>query len=463
MRGHVPHMITVARRVHLPRFAFTLVALGCAAPGSMDDADETTAVSASIGTTTDGGATTDGTTSADESSSADPDDTTQGAVTWESGDDPPPSCGAPNVDALALSDVTLFQTIAIPLAQDCAAIDPAERVAPIVAGRAAMARATVVLGAAWEAKELVARVELSSTDGDETFAGSCVHVAAGEGTADLQVEIPAAAVHPDTSWSMSVTDCEGEVLVGFPEGGVAELAAETTGVLRLHLVPFEIGGFVPDTSQAVIDGFRDALAAHYPVTDVEITVGAVVPDDSGGQLDMGALLIRIVQLQEADLFASGDFDPTKADIYYYGLVTGAATREEFCDSCPTGTSEAGVGERAGSAVGAAFADALSESTLVHETGHMHGLLHAPCGDPDDPDPEFPYADGATHTEGWDVRTGELVPPTHNDLMGYCQPRWVSDYSYRKLVDWVQLAASWDDGMQAPAPASVRAGTRTQCR
>jgi hypothetical protein len=261
---------------------------------------------------------------------------------------------------------------------------------------------------------------------------------------------------------MSVSRCDGEALAAFPDGGDVELGAQTTGALRVHLVPFEIGGFVPDTSQAVIDGFREALAAHYPVTDVEITVGDVEPDAGDGQVDMGDLLIRIVQIQEADLFASGDIDPTKADIYYYGLVTGAATREEFCDECPTGTSEAGLGERAGSGVGAAFADALAESTLVHEMGHMHGLLHSTCGDPDGQDPEFPYADGATHTEGWDIRTGELVPPTHNDLMGYCQPRWVSDYNYRKLVDWVQLAASWKRGMQAPAPASLRASTRTRC-
>lgn len=456
--GHVQQMLTTVHRVHISPFALALVALGCVASDGRDDGGETTASSSSVGTTI-GGSTT---TSDEESSSALSDDTTDGAASSESGDDPPLTCGDPIDDGLVLSDVTLFQTIGVPIAQDCAAIDPAARVAPIVAGHVAMARATVILGAAWVSTDLVARVEVSSAAGDESFTGTCTLVDPGEGTADLQVELPPASVQADTRWSVSVATCEGVVLGSIPDSGLAQLDAETTGVLRLHLVPFEVGGFVPDTSQPVLDGFRDALLAHYPVTDVEITVDPVEPDDNGGQVDMGALLVRIVQLQEADLFASGDFDATKADVYYYGLVSGAATREEFCDECPTGTSEAGGGERAGSAVGAAFADVLSESTLVHEMGHLHGLLHSPCGEPSLQDADFPYADGATHTEGWDFRTGELVPPTHNDLMGYCQPRWVSDYNFRKLVDWVQLAARWRGGMRAPAPASVRALTRTRC-
>lgn len=455
-------MITATRRAHRPRIPLVLVAFGCAAAEPMDGGPDTTASTGSTtqsSTITEGDATTD-----DDGSGAGPtDDTTNGAASSESGDEPPTSCGDAGVDALVLRGVTLFQTIAIPLAQDCAAIATADRVAPIVAGRAAMVRATLDKSASWEATEVAARVELSSARGEESFTGACTSIGAGEGTAELQVEIPAASMHSDTGWSLSVAACDGGTLVAFPGAGRVELGAETTGVLRVHLVPFEVGGFVPDTSPRVIDGFRAALGAHYPVTDVEITVGAVEPDDGGGQVDMGALLIRIVQIQEANLFASGDLDPARAGIYYYGLVTGAATREEFCDECPTGTSEAGLGERAGSAVGAAFADALSQSTLVHEMGHMHGLLHSTCGDPDGQDPSFPYADGATHTEGWDARTGELVPPTHNDLMGYCQPRWVSDYNYRKLVDWVQLAATWGGGMQAPAASSVRASTRTRCR
>lgn len=412
-------MITLVRPACVS--AFALFATGCAANGGSDDAS---------GGSDDAAGTSSTSSESSSESSSD-------VESSESSGAPTASCGDPLAEGLALRHVSVFQTIGIPVVDDCAAIEPPARVAPIVAGRVAMVRATVTLGAMWSSTEVVARVDLESSAGSEQFTGACTRVDPGEPTADLTALVPAASIHTDTHFAVSVSTCDGTVLGAAPDAGMLELGAETTGILRLHVVPFEIGGFVPDTSQAVLDGFRDAVLAHYPVTDVEITVAEVEPDTSDGELDMGALLVRLVQLQDPNVT-----DPTKLDIYYYGMVTGAATREEFCDSCPTGTSEAGLGDRAGSSIGAAFGDALSESTLVHELGHLHGLLHSPCGEPELQDLDFPYTDGATHTEGWDFRTGEWVPPFANDLMGYCQPRWVSDYNYRKLVDWVQLAATW---------------------
>jgi hypothetical protein len=362
--------------------------------------------------------------------------------------EPPSGCAA--AAGVVLREVSLFQTVEVPLARDCTEIAVDTRAAPIVAGKAAMARLGVEIDPAFAATDLAASVEVE----DETFTGACTPVDAAMGAIDLHVEIPAAALHADGSYVASVVQCSGSTLVSFPSSGTAALGAEETGIIRLHLVPFDVAGFVPDTSQPVLDGFRNALLAHYPVTAVDITVLPVEPDPSEGELDMDAIMMRVLQMQETAVFASGNIDPALVDIYYYGLVSGAATREEFCDNCPTGTSESGAGERAGCAAGAAFADALSESTLVHEMGHMHGLRHSPCGDPDLQDAEFPYADGLTHTEGWDFRTGEFVPADHNDMMGYCQPRWVSDYHYRKLVEWVHIANSWGDGASSARPRSA---------
>jgi hypothetical protein len=181
----------------------------------------------------------------------------------------------------------------------------------------------------------------------------------------------------------------------------------------------------------VIEGFRKAVLAVYPVTEVTITVGPVWADWSDS-VDMGGVLVDTGVLQETD--------DAPADVYYFGLVTGAATREEFCESCPTGTSQE-LTDRAGFAVGAAFADQKAEDTLIHELGHLHMLKHAPCGDPENVDPLFPYPDAAITVEGYDVRTGELVPPTHKDMMAYCYPRWVSDYNFGKLAEWVQLGTT----------------------
>ncbi len=70
------------------------------------------------------------------------------------------------------------------------------------------------------------------------------------------------------------------------------------------------------------------------------------------------------------------------------------------------------------------------STIAHELGHNLGLRHAPCGRPDNPDPSFPQANGTIGAWGYDFRgNGRLVPPTHRDLMSYCQPQWIGDFGF----------------------------------
>jgi hypothetical protein len=81
------------------------------------------------------------------------------------------------------------------------------------------------------------------------------------------------------------------------------------------------------------------------------------------------------------------------------------------------------------------------------------LLHAPCGDPSNVDPLFPYPDADITVEGYDVRTGGLVPPTHKDMMAYCYPRWISDYNFTKLVDWVELTQTKWLSASAKAPST----------
>ena len=85
---------------------------------------------------------------------------------------------------------------------------------------------------------------------------------------------------------------------------------------------------------------------------------------------------------------------------------------------------------------------------VHEVGHLLGSLHTNCdGTEAGPDPAYPYLGGKIGGPASDpqkymgyavpdatplmVEFGSVVPPTVGDEMGYCQPRWPSDYTYRK--------------------------------
>ncbi|MGB1275356.1 MAG: M66 family metalloprotease, partial [Nannocystaceae bacterium] len=170
--------------------------------------------------------------------------------------------------------------------------------------------------------------------------------------------------------------------------------------------------------------------------EVEITVGSVQPNpypDLPADEALGDALFDVGVLMEQT-------DMAPPDVYYYGLMQPAETRDDY-DGL-TGTSQE-LDHRAGFAMGAGFGDELSESTLVHELGHLHFLKHAPCGSPSNLDPAFPHADGMAHTEGYDVRTQSFLGADEgSDLMSYCQPRWISTYHYEKLASWVQVSQTW---------------------
>ncbi|WP_420449462.1 M66 family metalloprotease [Candidatus Palauibacter sp.] len=73
--------------------------------------------------------------------------------------------------------------------------------------------------------------------------------------------------------------------------------------------------------------------------------------------------------------------------------------------------------------------APNPKTFAHELGHNMSLRHAPCGGAGGPDPTFPHAGGASGAWGYDFERRELVDPTVPDLMGYCNPNWISDYFF----------------------------------
>jgi hypothetical protein len=98
-----------------------------------------------------------------------------------------------------------------------------------------------------------------------------------------------------------------------------------------------------------------------------------------------------------------------------------------------------------------------QSTAAHELGHTFGRVHAPCGSVASADPSWPsgaaYADGRIGAWGWDPASGALVDPDQaRDLMGYCTPKWVSDYTYAGVLGRLAPRASALALPAGPLPA-----------
>ena len=76
---------------------------------------------------------------------------------------------------------------------------------------------------------------------------------------------------------------------------------------------------------------------------------------------------------------------------------------------------------------------LDPYVIAHELGHNLNLFHAPCGGAAGPDPFYPYEDGSIGVSGYDMTNESLVNPGTWDLMSYCEPMWISDYSFSRAL------------------------------
>ena len=77
---------------------------------------------------------------------------------------------------------------------------------------------------------------------------------------------------------------------------------------------------------------------------------------------------------------------------------------------------------------------LDENVIAHELGHNLNLFHAPGCGALGPDPDFPTEDGSIGAWGYDFLSGSLVNPETSDLMTYCRPQWISEFSFSKALN-----------------------------
>jgi len=175
-----------------------------------------------------------------------------------------------------------------------------------------------------------------------------------------------------------------------------------------------------------------------PVARIDATVHApyttsqVLSSDGSG---WSTLLSEINMLRAADGSARN----------YYGVVKGS--------------SVGGIAGMGYIAWPAALGWDLSGSAgyvAAHEIGHNLGRPHSPCGGVSGADPAYPYAGGTIGAYGYDITSGQLIPPSTYDVMGYCSPNWISDYTYRNMLDYrsgsgVKVSASvTSSGAQQPS-------------
>lgn len=375
---------------------------------------------------------------------------TGGGAGGEGGGSTAPPKVLPPATGMAIGEVSINQGVKIPLYQNGA--DVAQRNAPIVAGRDGLVRVFFAPKDDWQPHPITVRMTLQK--GEETpvhyeITGTPV---AASSDADINssanFDIPYTMLDGTLKIRVEFLDAEpgasGDTSgSSWPAEGFAPFGEQSTGgPLKLVIVPVKYNadgsGRVPDVSPERIEEFRLGFLRQYPTSSVEVSVAPEYNWSSkispNGQ-NWDVLLQSIIGKRNSDKVGR--------DVYYYGLFNPSNSLASFCGGgCVAGlTFLTGNPKDAQlrASVGMGFPGAETISTMLHEIGHAHRRTHAPCGPfgqlPDQIDPGFPYKTGKIGVWGYDVIDRILKDPNkQTDMMGYCSPTWVSDYTYAKLFE-----------------------------
>lgn len=338
-------------------------------------------------------------------------------------------------DVASITGIELYQSVRRPLMQNGG---PASSNVPLVAGREALMRIfyttsmQVNLTVAVTVGQAAPIVLTGSLSGASEI---------GDLTSTINIPIPAEMLQPGAGYRVELLESP-ELTSGtnpasvYPAQGQEPLPLESVGgPLKIVLVPISYGADgsnrVPNTSSGQVESYRKLFQSYYPVPDVEITVQNAIQWNStisANGSGWGELLDAVVDFRQSQSAAFNE--------HYYGIFDPSSSFDSYCaGGCVTGLSMLAdspndAWARAG--IGVGFAG-VSTGTAAHEIGHQHGREHAPC-DVGDADPGYPHGGGVIGEWGFDLLRGELVAPSTPDFMGYCDPTWVSDYTFDALFN-----------------------------
>ena len=306
---------------------------------------------------------------------------------------------------------------------------------PLIAGRDAYLRVFVVGSHANSAQPDV-YVELFNGPtriAEHTLQATSASVptAVDEGTLDSSwnLHVPGDLIAPGLGIRVTV-DPDDDVPEGnndnniFPaSGGVLPLEVRSPPVFDIQFVPVRVSGVTGNVNESNMQSYLDDALKVFPLPGANAGVrrepftSSVTATNTPEAWSTIINEVRVLRITEG------------STSYYYGILARVG-----------GTAYCGLGY-----VGYPVAIGLDQCgswTAAHEWGHNFGRWHVGCGNPSNPDPLYPYVNGSIGVYGFDTETRQVKrPSTYVDLMSYCEPEWISDYTFRAVLAFREAEAA----------------------
>ncbi|MFY9560717.1 MAG: IPT/TIG domain-containing protein [Terriglobales bacterium] len=321
-------------------------------------------------------------------------------------------------------------------------------IVPLVQNRSAWVRVFV---RANQANTATPQVKVDFIKGATT---NTLTINAGSGSVPLSIDPENAAASWNAAVSASWIQAGTQVVATVDPTNAIPEADETNNTFsqnldvrnlktwKVTLIPVHTG----DGNQGVVEnGTRtrndwvDFAKRIHPVPDaIDVTVGSVMNSSVTTLQSNGNGWNTVLNELQAKRAADG-----VTDRYYYGAV------HTTYGSGVAGLGFVGAPEAIGWDVTGSF-----PSVLAHEEGHNFGRQHSPCGNPAGVDPNYPYPGAIIGVPGWDVFAASnnlKGSSTYVDIMSYCSPLWVSDYTYVGVLNFRAASAI---GIIVPGPGGA---------
>jgi hypothetical protein len=344
--------------------------------------------------------------------------------------------------------VEATQSTSVALLKSGAVIPVPMRNAALVEGRPTMIRAHFDVGTGWMARNIVGVLTLTYQDGAKQLVTQTKNVTADSNPDQLastfNFMLTAAEIKPAMSINVELQETsqpatpEPAQPPRFPADGTpADLGIKAGPMdLKVVIIPAQTSGGFPQSTEDRKKHLYDHLFDIYPVQTVHIEWRDPMPLADEKSSSAAFALLR----------DTCNADKAKANVLYHMVIRNADAGFSFSGTSSGSNSSPTSGCRAVSLTVVNGATAYIDGnvdTVAHELGHNHGQRHVDACGAAGPDPTFPYMDGFLGVQGYSFSENALKPTSmFKELMGYCRPRWISDWMWNKFEAKVRTFTSW---------------------